>query len=433
MAKVDTVFGIARKSAFFKAVSTLAFCITIICLFATSEAFAKDYSFTWSANSEPVEGYKLYYKKGGDPVAPFDGTGAIQGPSPITIGKQTTFTITGLEDNTTYYFALTAYNGTEESGYSDIVAVNATGTASPSTSGLLAAVITTTSRTGEAPFNLTFDGSQSTGSISSYTWSFGDDGTATGPIVSYTYQFAGTYMATLTVTDGSGLTQQSSIAITVTDPLVSSTGSDAPPTAIISSSTALGAVPLTVNFDGSRSTAADNATITSYLWSFGDGSSATGTGVAHSFVSAGTYQTSLTVTDSNGLTSSISTTVMVTATRIDNKAPAAVISATPVSGTTPLTVTFDGSNSTDSDGSIASYSWNFGDGKSASGKTVTHTYTSEVAFIATLQVTDNLGADDAVNTRITVQPKGLKTANLKLNIPMPWLLLLLSEAGAGHQ
>ena len=118
MAKVDMVSGNKWKFGFFKAAFTIAFCLTIICLFTTTETFAKDYSFTWSANPEPVEGYKLYYKKGGDPVAPFDGTGAIQGPSPITIGKQTTFTITGLEDNTTYYFALTAFNGSEESGYS---------------------------------------------------------------------------------------------------------------------------------------------------------------------------------------------------------------------------------------------------------------------------------------------------------------------------
>ena len=136
MAKVDTVFGNERKFGFFKAASTIAFCITIIFLFATTESFAKDYSFTWSANPEPVEGYKLYYKKGGEPLAPFNGTGAIQGPSPISIGKQTTFTITGLDDNATYYFALTAYDGSEESGYSDIVAVNVT-SATPPSAGML--------------------------------------------------------------------------------------------------------------------------------------------------------------------------------------------------------------------------------------------------------------------------------------------------------
>ena len=93
----------------------------------------------------------------------------------------------------------------------DIVAVNVTSTTPPSTSVPLAAVITTTSQTGVAPFNLAFDGSQSTGSISSYAWSFGDGGTATGPTVSHTYQSAGTFTAILAVADGNGLTQQSSI------------------------------------------------------------------------------------------------------------------------------------------------------------------------------------------------------------------------------
>ena len=127
-AQVDTTFKTERRFGFFNTAITIAFCVAMVCLFATTDTFAKDYSFTWSANPEPVEGYKLYYKTDGDPVAPFNGSGADQGPSPITIGNQTTFTITGLDENATYYFALTAFSGTEESGFSDIIAVNVTST-----------------------------------------------------------------------------------------------------------------------------------------------------------------------------------------------------------------------------------------------------------------------------------------------------------------
>ncbi|KGO33703.1 hypothetical protein JT06_13075 [Desulfobulbus sp. Tol-SR] len=231
-AQVDTTCKTERRFGFFNAAITIAFCIAMACLFATTDTFAKDYSFTWSANPEPVEGYKLYYKKGGEPVAPFDGTGAIQGPSPITIGKQTTFTISGLDENTTYYFALTAVNGTEESGYSDIVAVNVTSTDTTSPTPVpLTAVISPINQTGVAPIQLVFDGSQSTGYISSYEWAFGDGGTATASTVSHTYQAAGSYTAILTVKDGSGSTHQSSISITVTAPdPISPTVPDVQPT-----------------------------------------------------------------------------------------------------------------------------------------------------------------------------------------------------------
>ena len=102
----------------------LALCLVGLGLLTAAPAFAKDYTFTWSANPEPVEGYKLYYKKDGAAAPPFDGTGATAGASPIDVGKVTTYTITGLEDNATYHFALTAYSGSEESGYSAIVTVN---------------------------------------------------------------------------------------------------------------------------------------------------------------------------------------------------------------------------------------------------------------------------------------------------------------------
>ena len=102
----------------------LALCLVGFGLLAAAPAFAKDYTFSWTANPEPVEGYKLYYKKDGAAAPPFDGTGATAGAAPIDVGKVTTYTITGLDDNATYHFALTAYSGSEESGYSAIVTVN---------------------------------------------------------------------------------------------------------------------------------------------------------------------------------------------------------------------------------------------------------------------------------------------------------------------
>jgi len=89
---------------------------------------------------------------------------------------------------------------------------------------------------------------------------------------------------------------------------------------------------------------------------------------------------------------------------IPNQLPVAVINAKPTSGNAPLTVNFDGSASSDPDGSIISYEWNFGDGNTGSGATVSHTYTTTGTFSVTLTVTDNDGAADTVNKEITVNP-----------------------------
>lgn len=285
-------------------------------------------------------------------------------------------------------------------------------TTEPTDTTALKAVITATPPTGTAPVTVDFNGTSSTGSISSFQWDFGDGATATGNTASHAYTNAGAYTTKLTITDAAGQTSIASATVTITEPATPAT----PPTAIISSSGAAGPAPLTVNFDGSGSTAASGTAITTFSWSFGDGASATGTSASHAFTSAGTYNTTLTVTDSKGLSSTTSTPVVVTAAVITNKAPTAIISATPMNGTAPLTVTLDGSASTDSDGTIASYTWNFGDGSSASGKTVTHTYSTAATFTATLQVVDNLGASGSTGTTITAQSE--KPETTALNIEM---------------
>lgn len=77
-----------------------------------------------------------------------------------------------------------------------------------------------------------------------------------------------------------------------------------------------------------------------------------------------------------------------TTTPTTNRAPVARITATPTSGTAPLTVTFDGGTSSDPDGNTLTYTWNFGDGKAATGRRVTHQYTSAGTFTARLTVSD---------------------------------------------
>ena len=86
-----------------------------------------------------------------------------------------------------------------------------------------------------------------------------------------------------------------------------------------------------------------------------------------------------------------------------NQPPVAVMSANPLSGTAPLTVTFNGSASTDSDGSVTSWAWSFGDGTSATGAVVTHTYTTiGITYYPSLTVVDNRGASSWITGSLIV-------------------------------
>jgi PKD repeat protein len=90
-----------------------------------------------------------------------------------------------------------------------------------------------------------------------------------------------------------------------------------------------------------------------------------------------------------------------------NLAPTAVISATPATGAAPLTVTFDGSASSDPDGTISSWSWSFGDGTTSAAANPSHTYTSVGTYSATLTVTDNRNVSASDTVSIAVNSAGI--------------------------
>ncbi|HEY7422601.1 MAG TPA: PKD domain-containing protein, partial [Gaiellaceae bacterium] len=136
---------------------------------------------------------------------------------------------------------------------------------------------------------------------------------------------------------------------------------------------ATGKAPLQVTFDGSGSSDSGGGTLTSWSFDFGDGSTDSGTGSppsteSHAYA-AGTYTAELTVTDDQA----VSDTASIFVTANANVPPTAVLtsSPTPATGKAPLQVTFNGSASSDSDGSIASWTLDFGDNTSnASGSGV---------------------------------------------------------------
>ncbi|MBI3801511.1 MAG: PKD domain-containing protein [Deltaproteobacteria bacterium] len=101
-----------------------------------------------------------------------------------------------------------------------------------------------------------------------------------------------------------------------------------------------------------------------------------------------------------------SITLLVIPAATGTSAPVAAASASPTSGVVPLVVSFDGSGSTDADGTIVSYAWSFGDGASASGITASHPYTTPGGYTARLTVTDDQGTSASAKVVITVNANG---------------------------
>ena len=168
----------------------------------------------------------------------------------------------------------------------------------------IAVIIVTPSTTGEEPFTVYFDASQSSGccSIVSYAWNFGDGETGTGITTSHEYTDAGTYIVVLTVTDSNGNTGYTSVTITVDEVSI-------PIAVIIVTPSTTGEEPFTVYFDASQSSS--SYSIVSYDWDFGDGTTDTGITTSHEYTAVDTYVIMLAVTDSNGNTGYTSVTITV--------------------------------------------------------------------------------------------------------------------------
>ena len=148
-------------------------------------------------------------------------------------------------------------------------------------------------------------------------------------------------------------------------------------------------------FDGTGSSDPDGS-LASYAWDFGDGGTATGASPNHDFGTSGTRDVTLTVTDDEGTTGMTTQSVSVVRHNLN---PVASFTT----NCTFLVCSFDAGASSDSDGTIASYSWDFGDGTTdtTSGATPSHTYGSGGPQTVTLTITDNDGGTGSTTRAIS--------------------------------
>jgi RHS repeat-associated protein len=232
------------------------------------------------------------------------------------------------------------------------------------------------------------------GSISGYAWNFGDGGTGSGAAPFHTYAAAGTYNVVLTVTDNLGAQGSASTTATVVTP-------NQPPVAIAGGPYS-GNSGTSIQFNGSASYDPDG-TIATYQWTFGDGTNGAGIAPAHTYSSAGTYTATVTVTDNRGAAATASANAVITSP--SNQPPIANPGG-PYSAVSGTPVQFNGTSSSDPDGTITQYQWYFADG-TASGASPTHTFAATGSHLVTLTVTDDGGATNSKSINVNVgQPAG---------------------------
>ena len=213
------------------------------------------------------------------------------------------------------------------------------------------------------------------GTIVGHSWDFGDGTGSTGSTTTHDYAESGEYTITLTVTDNSGLKNTTSQSATVQG--------SSPPHASFSYST----FGLTISTNA-RSSADDDGSVVGWVWSWGDGATSSGVIGSHTYSSPGTYAITLTVTDDSGLTDS--TSLEVTMAHLP-----------PVASFTMyglyLAIEVYATDSYDSDGSIADYAWNWGDGSVAThGLSSAHVYAVPGSYSVTLTVTDSSGVNSSL-------------------------------------
>jgi len=244
------------------------------------------------------------------------------------------------------------------------------------------------------------------GTIVEYAWDWDGDGTYDRrhqvPYIFHAFDRAGRYTVKLQVTDNEGSTDTMSHTIVVEEanasPIAGFTWQ-----AVSSDGSRLVVEPRSgdrIEFNASASSDPDGE-IVEYAWDWDADDSydltTSGPVTAHSFDTGGSHRVRLLVLDDQGAMDSVTNTVTIR----ENQPPSAGFGVSPAQPSILDEVAFT-DTSTDADGRVASWDWNFGDGSDSTEQHPTHRYNVKKTFNVSLTVTDDEGQTDTVLQQLTI-------------------------------
>lgn len=249
---------------------------------------------------------------------------------------------------------------------------------------------------------VTFSGARSTdadGRVISYRWSL--DGTVidSGRTASRTFTAAqqGSHTVSLQVTDDAGASASAAATLVIG-------GANRAPVAQIARGDRAVSVRRLITFSALPGSTDPDGSISGYTWDLGDGSPAvSGASVSRRYGTPGLYRVRLVVTDNGGLSAQDEITI----SAVNNVLPVARASVSPSTAPTGTPFTFDGSGSTDADGTVAAWSWTLpGYATPLAGRTASGAIATPGVYWVRLTATDDLedSADDSVRVTVTNRP-----------------------------
>lgn len=157
-------------------------------------------------------------------------------------------------------------------------------------------------------------------------------------------------------------------------------------------------------------------TPTSWAWDFGDGATSTEQNPSHTYTTPGSYNVTLTSSNSAG-SNSITKQYVVTVTSTTHipGGPEVSFLATPRSGTTPLAVQFTDTSTLNP----TRWVWNFGDGHSSTMQNPSHTYTTPGNYNVSLTATNTVGTNTTTMTQFIVVAASNMTPVAAFNVSPP--------------
>jgi PGF-pre-PGF domain-containing protein len=250
----------------------------------------------------------------------------------------------------------------------------------PPAATIPSANFTGTPTSGVAPLTVQFN-DLSTGSPTSWTWSFGDGNFSNATSPPHSYAYPGLFSVTLNVSNSAG-----NNTFTRTN-YINVTSSAIPPIANFNGTPTSGVALLTVQFND-----LSTGSPTNWNWSFGDGNFSNATSPQHSYAYPGLFSVTLNVSNSAGNNSFTRTNyINVTSSAIP---PTANFNGIPTSGVAPLTVQFNDLST----GSPTNWNWSFGDGNFSNATSPSHSYAYPGLFSVTLNVSNSAGNNTFTRT-----------------------------------